>query len=97
MYRESVDALLDATDKKLAFLKQSPGAFFISSMLAGAYVGIGILLIFTLGEEVPVAFRKLIMGCAFGIALTLVVIAGAELFTGYALNAVLAHRAGRAA
>ena len=96
MYLETVHALLDSTDKKLTFLQRSPRRFFVSSMLAGAYVGIGILLIFTLGQEAPVAYRKLIMGCTFGIALTLVVIAGAELFTGFALNAVLANRAGRA-
>jgi nitrite transporter NirC len=54
-------------------------------MLAGAYVGMGILLIFTLGNQVPVEFQKLIMGASFGIALTLVVIAGAELFTGHTM------------
>lgn len=57
----------------------------IASMLAGAYVGIGIILIFTLGAEVTPELRKLVMGGTFGIALTLVVIAGAELFTGHTL------------
>jgi nitrite transporter len=96
MYRDTIDSLLAANDKKFDLLRRSPGGFLVSAMLAGAYVGIGILLIFTLGAQAPAEFRKLVMGCAFGIALTLVVIAGGELFTGYALSAVLAKHAGRA-
>jgi nitrite transporter len=96
MYRDTIDSLLATTDQKFELLRRSPSGFFVSAMLAGAYVGIGILLIFTLGAEVPLEFRKLAMGCAFGIALTLVVIAGGELFTGYALTAVLAKHARRA-
>src|SRR5205814_3420028 len=46
---------------------------------------IGIILIFTLGNQAPLEFQKLIMGATFGIALTLVVIAGAELFTGHTM------------
>jgi nitrite transporter NirC len=54
-------------------------------MLAGMYIGFGILLIFTVGAQfanVGSAATKIIMGISFGIALTLVVFAGAELFTG---------------
>lgn len=52
-------------------------------MLAGAYVGFGILLIFTIGGLLNGApHTKIIMGVSFGIALSLVVIAGSELFTG---------------
>jgi len=58
-------------------------------MLAGAYVGIGIILIFTLCSQVPPEFQKLVMGATFGIALTLVIIAGAELFTGHTMFMVL--------
>src|ERR671936_516386 len=68
-----------------AVQRASPGGFFVASMLAGAYVGIGIILIFVLGQQVPPEFQKLVMGATFGIALTLVVIAGAELFTGHTM------------
>ena len=54
-------------------------------MLAGFYVGLGILLIFTVGAQFASAksvATKVIMGCSFGIALTLVIFAGSELFTG---------------
>ncbi|MFN3565032.1 MAG: formate/nitrite transporter family protein [Burkholderiaceae bacterium] len=90
MYRATIDALHQKTDARLALMRRSPAAFFVASMLAGAYVGIGILLIFTLGQEVAAEWRKLVMGASFGIALTLVVIAGAELFTGYNMTLALA-------
>lgn len=40
-------------------------------MLAGAYVGIGIVLIFVLGASVPPEWAKLVMSASFGIALVL--------------------------
>ena len=85
MYAETIEGFSKTADKKLAALRASPGGFFVSSMLAGAYVGMGILLIFTLGSQVPPEFQKLVMGTTFGIALTLVAIAGAELFTGHTM------------
>jgi len=85
MYGDTIEAFAKIAEKKTAFLRRSPGGFFVASMLAGAYVGLGIILIFTLGAEVPPEFRKLVMGATFGIALTLVVIAGAELFTGHTM------------
>ncbi len=51
--------------------------------MAGAYVGFGIILIFILGGDAEPQSKKLIMGATFGIALTLVVFAGSELFTGH--------------
>lgn len=70
---------------KTASLRENPAGFWVSSMMAGAYVGIGILLIFSVGQNVDPSIRNLAMGCSFGIALTLVVFAGSELFTGYAM------------
>lgn len=54
-------------------------------MLAGIYVGFGVLLIFTIGgmlSTVNYPGTKIIMGISFGIALSLVLAAGSELFTG---------------
>ena len=85
MYSETIDSFTKVAEKKLAALRRSPGGFFVSSMLAGAYVGMGIILIFTLGNQAPPEFQKLIMGATFGIALTLVIIAGADLFTGHTM------------
>jgi nitrite transporter len=94
MYADTVDGFARIAEKKLAFLRHSPGGFFVASMLAGAYVGLGIILIFTLGAEVPPELRKLVMGATFGIALTLVVIAGAELFTGHTMFMALRRYSG---
>ncbi len=70
-------------------LRDNPFGFVVASMMAGAYVGIGILLILSVGETIDPSLRSLVMGCSFGIALTLVVFAGAELFTGHAMYMTL--------
>jgi len=54
--------------------------YFIGGMQAGAYVGIAIILIMTLGAAAPEGFKGLIMGGTFGLALILVVIAYTDIF-----------------
>ena len=71
-----------------------PLSFWVSAMMAGAYVGLGIILIFTLGNLLDPAVRPLVMGATFGIALTLVIIAGSELFTGHTMFLTLGVKAG---
>ncbi|WP_455241461.1 formate/nitrite transporter family protein [Petrachloros mirabilis] len=71
--------------KKLAFLDTSFSGYLVLAALAGAYVGFGIALIFSLGGPLAAAgspMLKLVMGASFGMALTLVIFAGSELFTG---------------
>jgi nitrite transporter NirC len=85
MFSKTLDYFAQVAADKAAFSRDTPGSFFISSMMAGAYVGIGIILIFTLGQQIEPASRSLVMGACFGIALTLVVFAGADLFTGHAM------------
>ena len=77
-------------------LRQNPIGFLIAAMMAGAYVGIGIILIFSVGETVDPSVRSLVMGCSFGIALTLVIFAGSELFTGHAMYMTQGWLAGTA-
>ena len=85
MYAETVDHFATVAAKKSEYLRRSPGGFWISSMLAGAYVGLGIILIFSVGSDVDPAYRALVMGASFGIALTLVIFAGSDLFTGHTM------------
>lgn len=85
MHTNTIDHFAQLAASKVEALKKNPTGFFIGSMMAGAYVGIGIILIFILGTAAEPASRNLIMGCAFGIALTLVVFAGSELFTGHTM------------
>jgi nitrite transporter NirC len=71
--------------KKVEFGLRNPLKYFILSALAGVYVGFGIILIFSIGaplRALDAALLKTIMGASFGIALTLVIFAGSELFTG---------------
>jgi nitrite transporter NirC len=83
MHKETTKIFADVGLSKISYLRKNPLGFFVSTMMAGAYVGIGIILILTLGNEAEPAAQKLIMGCFFGITLTLIIFAGAELFSGH--------------
>lgn len=83
MYTEEFAVVAGAAKGKVAFLNNNPLGYFVASMLAGMYVGLGILLIFTIGGLVNgEPCTKILMGVSFGIALSLVIMAGSELFTG---------------
>lgn len=85
MYFDTIQKFATAAEAKAAAVRASLPAFFVAAMMAGAYIGLGIILIFSVGAKVDPAWQKLIMGTSFGIALTLVVFAGAELYTGLAM------------
>lgn len=83
MFQEEFQAAAGAAVKKTELLKKNPLGYFMLSMLAGAFIGFGVLLTNSIGAQLDGApYTKLIMGLAFGVALSLVVMAGAELFTG---------------
>jgi nitrite transporter NirC len=71
MFLETVDQFATVAVGKAAFLRRSPLGFWISSMMAGAYVGLGIILIFCVGANADPSIRPIVMGASFGIALTL--------------------------
>ncbi|MBA8817673.1 formate/nitrite transporter FocA (FNT family), partial [Microbacterium halimionae] len=73
----------DAAIHKVAELRH-PVRFTVAGMLAGAYVGIAVVLMLSTAGPLAAAddgLTKLVSGLVFGIALTLVVFAGAELVT----------------
>ncbi len=86
MFKNEMQKITDASLKKIEFMKKSPLGYIILSALAGVYLGFGITLIFSVGGPIADtgggAYLKLIMGASFGIALSLVIFAGSELFTG---------------
>ena len=85
MYTETVNALADQAVAKLAHQRRSLVSHFVRSMLAGMYVGAAIVLIFTVGgllSKAAPGTERILMGVCFGGALTIVVFAGSELFTG---------------
>ena len=86
MYDEEYSASAAGAAAKVRLLKHNPLGYFLMSALAGAYIGFGILLSFTVGGTLgPIPMNKIAMGLSFGVALSLVIIAGAELFTGNAM------------
>jgi nitrite transporter NirC len=71
--------------------------YLASSALAGGYVGVAVVLLASVAGPLASAsspLSKLVQGAVFGVALTLVVFAGAELFTGnvmYMLQGLMAR------
>jgi nitrite transporter NirC len=85
MIQHSVEQIAEAAVAKAKYLHECPSGYGILSVLAGAYLAFGITLIMSVGAPFVAAGSpagKLVMGAAFGIALTLIVFVGAELFTG---------------
>ena len=85
MTNGSIDAAAEAARTKTQSLQAHPLGYLVLSALAGVYVGFAVVLVFVVGAPLVAAgspFAKLVMAASFGIALSLVVFAGAELFTG---------------
>lgn len=83
MYNDAWKDLSNSSVYKFQLFKKNPTGYFLSSILAGMFIGFGILLTFSIGgflEGRPE--KKIVMGACFAIALSLVMICGAELFTG---------------
>lgn len=85
MFQNDLNAVAQAAQNKARLLKNNPLGYWISAMLAGLFIGFGVILVFTVGGFLAAAgspFTKPMMGLLFGGALSLVLMAGAELFTG---------------
>jgi nitrite transporter NirC len=83
MYKESWNAISNAAVAKDNLLSKNPLGFFLASTLAGIFIGFGVLLSFTIGGMlIGQPEQKILMGVSFGIALSLVIFCGSELFTG---------------
>ena len=85
MHNETVIKLTNAAKNKIDLLNSSKLKYLVSSAFAGLYVGLGIILIFTVGGLLTAAgspSTKIMMGVSFAVALCLVIMTGTELFTG---------------
>ena len=77
------NSLSESAEKKIKFYTDDKISYFISSMLAGIYVGICMITILVMaGMLNDFAGIKILQGVSFAAALSLVVFAGADLFTG---------------
>ena len=99
---EALDLQADVADGKIDDLRH-PGRYLVSSMLAGAFIGVAVVLMVEVSGPLNAAaspWTKLVQGLVFGIALTAVVFAGAELSTGNMMTmtqGVFARRRGAGA
>ena len=85
MHNETLQKLTNAAKNKVNLLNSSKLKYTVSSAFAGLYVGLGIILIFTIGGLLTAAsspMTKIMMGVSFAVALSLVIMTGSELFTG---------------
>lgn len=84
MFSDILDKLSNAAIYKSDFLKNSVAKYFVASMLAGIYIGVAILFIVMIGgmTETVQGGHKILMGMSFGVSISLVIMTGAELFTG---------------
>ena len=86
MFNNDIEKLSCMAEKKIKDMNDSPSRYGAMSALAVAYLGFGIVLIFSVGAPLAgtqfAPFMKLIMGASFGVALSLVIFSGSELFTG---------------
>ena len=86
---DAVARQADTAVDKATMVKKRPAAYLLQSMLAGAYVGVAVVLMVMVAASFIASdsiATKLVEGAVFGIALTLVVFAGAELFTGVVMT-----------
>jgi nitrite transporter NirC len=89
MYGDELGDISDAAAAQIELIDKRLPAYLVHAGMAGAYIGLAILLIFALGTPMvgtPLEpLRGVVMAGAFGIALSLVIVAGSELFTGNAM------------
>jgi nitrite transporter NirC len=90
MYVDTIDKFAKAGAYKAAIAQRSPLVFLIGAAMAGAYIGFGDILMFSVGAHAAPAYVHLVMGAVFACALTIVVFAGSDLFTGTTMYMPLA-------
>lgn len=88
MYSKELDNLSHSAEVKSDLLKGSKTRYIVSSMIGSLFVSLGIMLIYTIGgimHHNGVGTYKILMGASFGVALSLVLMAGGDLFTSNAM------------
>ncbi|WP_040805766.1 formate/nitrite transporter family protein [Nocardia concava] len=94
---ENVASTVDQAVHKAGDMR-SPGRFLVSAILAGAFIAVGeVLLLVAVSPFVAehAAGVKLLEGAVFPIALTLVMFAGAQLFTSTVMIMLVGALSGR--
>ena len=76
-----------SAERKVGFFKSVPLKFFVYSIMAGVFCGLGMILAYSAGGslnfyESTKGLAKIVFGISFALSFTLIVYAGSELFTG---------------
>lgn len=79
--------MTSSAEKKIGFFKSVPLRFFVYSIMAGVFCGLGMILAYSAGGsldyyESTKGLAKIVFGISFALSFTLIVYAGSELFTG---------------
>lgn len=83
MYSQEFEAVATTARSKTDLLKTRPWAYLLASVLAGVFIGFGVILSNTAAAlTTSSGLSRLVSGLTFAGGLSLVVFAGAELFTG---------------
>lgn len=83
--RDTFDAISMAAKNKITTYNHSKFNYLMLTLLGGLFVGFGMLILVTIGgllDPAGVPSMKIIQGLAFGVALSMVIMGGADLFTG---------------
>lgn len=85
MYQDEFANVCNAGKAKVSFMENNLFGYLTSSISAGLFIAFGSFVTFTLGTPLSAAgspMLKAVQAFAFAAALSLVIMAGAELFTG---------------
>lgn len=83
MFQDSLEKVTSAAKAKNNLLESNIFGYFVASLLAGIFIGFGVLISMTVGGLlIESDFMKIMMGASFAVALSLVIMSGSELFTG---------------
>ena len=86
MFKDEFQAVCNAGAGKVNLMKKNPLGYFVAALVAGMFISFGSFVAFTLGQVISAgdaaSWTKPTQAFAFASALSLVVMAGAELFTG---------------
>ncbi|WP_062354280.1 formate/nitrite transporter family protein [Bacillus kwashiorkori] len=98
MSNQPIDAVYESAVRKRDMLSFEPLKFFMGASLAGMYVGLAVIFSFTVAnvfQSSGSAATALLGGITFSIALLMIIIGKAELFTGNTLYLSMSTLAGK--
>ncbi|MBU3132264.1 formate/nitrite transporter family protein [Clostridium gasigenes] len=88
MYSNEIDKIAHSAEVKIGLYKKGKTRYLTSAIIGSLFVSLGIMLIYTIGgimKHGGSANYKIVMGLSFGVALSLVLMAGGDLFTSNAM------------